>query len=132
MGATPTFPRAMFGLPIIFHFKGNEPKDSTLLPLDKTGNPMDRMASPLILRPYRDSDGHWRAAALLLPSGLEGRSSLQLQLSKKQAETGYPLPIDEQAQRLIDRHCPMYTQKGAEPAQPLNAFLNFFSEGKQA
>ena len=47
------YPRAEFGLPIIFHFKDNdkgEPPDTELVPL-VNGQPRQRMASPLILRP---------------------------------------------------------------------------------
>lgn len=49
------FPRAAFGLPIIFHFKderNGDPHDTTLLPQGKA-----RMASPLILRPHATSGG---------------------------------------------------------------------------
>lgn len=40
------FPRAELGLPIIFHFQGNEMPDCELYPQDS-----QRMASPLILKP---------------------------------------------------------------------------------
>ncbi len=43
------FPRAVFGLPIIFHFKDNgDPVDTTLQGAEKDH---ERLASPLILRP---------------------------------------------------------------------------------
>ena len=75
------FPRAAFGLPIIFHFKDNDdPTDSELAPL--TGEQRhDRMASPLIIRPYPASQGKWHPAILSLPSdhvwsmGIELRNS---------------------------------------------------------
>lgn len=63
------FPRAAFGLPIIFHFqggakrseeRGKDPADSELKPANA-----DRMASPLILRPMRDGTV-FRACALVL------------------------------------------------------------------
>lgn len=45
------YPRAEFGLPIIFHFMGNGiPPDTTLQPV-VNGKIQDRMASPLILKP---------------------------------------------------------------------------------
>ena len=47
------YPRAEFGLPIVFHFKNNdkgEPKDTELIPLID-GEPKQRMASPVILKP---------------------------------------------------------------------------------
>jgi CRISPR-associated protein Cmr1 len=57
------FPRAAFGMPILFHFqdeKDGEPHDTTLKPRD-----FERMASPLLLRPHQDAQG-WRALALVL------------------------------------------------------------------
>ena len=45
------YPRAEFGLPIIFHFMGNGiPPDTTLQPV-VNGKIQDRMASPFILKP---------------------------------------------------------------------------------
>ncbi len=56
------FPRAVFGLPIIFHFKDRgDPEDTTL----KLQN-HDRLTSPLILRPYECADGKAVGIALLL------------------------------------------------------------------
>lgn len=57
------FPRAAFGMPIIFHFKDiekGEPADTELLPEGAT-----RMASPLIIRPYFDGR-EWMTLALAL------------------------------------------------------------------
>lgn len=68
------YPRAAFGAPIIFHFKTErgevEPPDVTLVPT-RDGKPMSRLASPLIIRPHRDSDGQYRALAakLVHPEG---------------------------------------------------------------
>ena len=59
------FPRAAFGLPIIFDFhKQSEPNKAWTELLPKVG---ERMASPLILRPGF-IDGQWHATALLLPT----------------------------------------------------------------
>ncbi len=56
------FPRAVFGLPIIFHFKDTgDPEDTTLTLKDH-----DRLASPLILRPYECADGKAVGIALVL------------------------------------------------------------------
>ncbi len=80
------FPRARFGLPIIFHFKdmnrhnpgdpNSDPGDSTLQGVGK----LDRMASPLILRPLAYGDGRAIGLAALLkapdvpPGGLRLKS----------------------------------------------------------
>lgn len=53
------FPRAEFGLPIIFHFQGEkqgEPPDTTLTPFYE-GKGQERMASPIILKPLALQDG---------------------------------------------------------------------------
>jgi CRISPR-associated protein Cmr1 len=57
------FPRAKFGLPIIFQFKDEgigDPKQTSL-----EGQDHDRLASPLILRPIACSDGALGLAAIL-------------------------------------------------------------------
>lgn len=65
-GATVRFPRAYFGLPIIFHFKDlDDPGDTSL-----EGANHDRRASPLLLRPVACSDGALGMAFLLVPNGL--------------------------------------------------------------
>ena len=58
------FPRAVFGMPIVFHFKDNgDPNmDLQLRPVDA-----ERFASPLIIRPIADARG-FRAAALVFSS----------------------------------------------------------------
>lgn len=58
------FPRAAFGLPIIFHFVGPKrsvPEDTTL-----QGDKIERLASPLILRPLLCKDERAVGLALLL------------------------------------------------------------------
>ena len=63
------FPRAAFGLPIVFHFKDDDddPQDTQLVPVVDDQR-RDRMASPLIVRPYRAASGQWHPALLCLPS----------------------------------------------------------------
>lgn len=56
------FPRAAFGMPIIFHFQSrSDPQDTSLQPKGK-----ERMASPLILRPVRRGNG-WVCLGIRLP-----------------------------------------------------------------
>jgi len=51
------FPRAEFGLPILYHFQGQgEPPDTVLYPL-VNGTSRERMASPLILKPLALANG---------------------------------------------------------------------------
>jgi CRISPR-associated protein Cmr1 len=98
------FPRAAFGLPIIFHFKDtSDPKDTTL-----QGVSYDRLASPLILRPLACAENKWvgvalilqterRVAGELLPGGLslipKGEPGVHVQwnLNEAQAQRIKPL-----------------------------------------
>jgi CRISPR-associated protein Cmr1 len=56
------FPRAVFGLPIIFQFMRDDPIDQVTLKPDK----YDRLASPLILKPLQCANGKSVALAVLL------------------------------------------------------------------
>lgn len=125
------FPRAAFGLPIIFKFSGNpndssdrnkDPSSTTLnLALDKEKT---RFASPLILRPYFDGK-NWRALALVLPDKLEGileqrqEASLQLNLDKENSKD--VVYWDEKQTSDIK---PIADNGGGDPLQ---AFLRYFA-----
>jgi CRISPR-associated protein Cmr1 len=89
------FPRAEFGLPIVFHFKDEkqgEPRETVLQPffpemtpdgprLDAEGFPIgvtkDRMASPIILKPLALADGNAVPIILRLQTLLPGSVELQ-------------------------------------------------------
>jgi CRISPR-associated protein Cmr1 len=118
------FPRAAFGLPILFEFKGSpgEPPKTELLPAGGE----DRMASPLILRPYWTGQ-RWRAAALLLP-GWEKALSQPLRF-KSLGSTPEHWPVDPLAREVAaNQIAPM--KRGGEPRadDPLSAFMQFFEE----
>lgn len=110
------FPRALFGLPIIFHFVGaGEPKDSQLVPLKG-----DRLASPLIIRPFytgSDNKGQklWASCALIIP--YEHIKNMQVTIGKGES---YPVWTDHSAQKIK----PIYENKGKDP---LDAFLKYFA-----
>lgn len=87
------FPRAVFGLPIIFKFKD---EDVDPAPTTLQGAEHDRMASRLILRPIACADGSYVAAATLLngpqlpPNGLKLKGAthddeIAVELSKTEA-----------------------------------------------
>ena len=121
------FPRAAFGLPIIFHFKDknkNDPPDTTLHSCGK-----ERMASPLILRPYWNGD-FWRPAALLLP-GYKQALMQNVQLSGNVMKRNvWPDKLSEQ-ENVAKNIPPMFdSAKNKNRADdPLQAFLQFFREG---
>lgn len=122
------FPRAAFGLPIIFKFKdggsskNHDPDKATLkINYKKDGNTwkFERMSSPLILRPYLDDDGEWHAMALLLPEPLKNVQDLQLMLDGKKVSFWNESFANEI--KPIEK-----TNK----TDPLQAFLTYFKNFK--
>lgn len=120
------FPRAAFGMPIIFDFNDRsktEPNTMTLLPLGA-----QRMASPLILRPYYDGQ-IWRAAALLLPKWQDALvEELELTPSPSHINPQSWPSADNQAERnrLTQEIKPMQGRGD----DPLSAFLDYFEKGQ--
>jgi len=122
------YPRAVFGLPIVFHFKDNgDPPDHTLVPcVPGNENNQNRMASPLILRPWFDGQ-RWRPAALLLP-GWEERVSVPVGIQREnnfvsKGKPAWPENLDER-DRLATQVEPM---KG-RGEDALTAFMCFFEK----
>jgi CRISPR-associated protein Cmr1 len=113
LGSVAKFPRAAFGMPIIFHFVDrDEPKDTTLKP---TG--AERLASPLIVRPFREASGRYRCLALVLGGSFNPAEPLELQASP-QTRVGVSAALTpEEASRIM----PL-----AGNADVLGAFLDFF------
>ena len=71
------FPRAAFGLPIIFHFKDEDDPEYTTLKED--GEKKYRFASPLILRPFLCRDNWAVGLALLLDGSRVDYNNLMLE-----------------------------------------------------
>lgn len=105
------FPRAMFGLPIIFHFVGQgEPQDTTL-----NLNNAERMSSPVILRAYFNGQ-EWLSSALLIPY----KTPNELQLSRVGRETA--IVWKKEADQLI----PPIKDNGG--GNPLESFMTYFAK----
>ena len=114
------YPRAAFGLPIVFHFKDRargDPDDYTLTP-----DGQDRMASPLILRPWFDGN-QYRPLALLLP-GWEDRVSVRVGFDSDSVGSAWPSDAAERAE-LAPRIGPMR----GHGDDPLSAFMHYFEHG---
>ena len=110
------YPRAAFGLPLVFHFKDRkDPPDKTLKP-----SHLDRMASPLILRPWFDGR-QYCPAALLLP-GWEKRVSIPVHFDDKPAKPAWPEEPEER-KRLAAQIQPM-KDAGTDA---LSAFMKYFA-----
>lgn len=103
------FPRAAFGMPIIFHFQSRQdPRDTSLQPIGK-----ERMASPLIIRPVkRPGDSSWTCLGIRLPN----RDTPRLELAQAVAKN---LSAD-----LSEAEVRRITPLGGEP-DPIEAFKIF-------
>ncbi len=124
------FPRGEFGMPIIFHFKREkpnpDPSDTTLKPCgrDSSRRQLERLASPLILRPWQHpTSGQVHALALVL--GDPARASLEGTLSGNlmPGASGDNLQIRLTAAQASWPNSPL----NGEP-NPLLAFLDYFLE----
>jgi len=113
------FPRAAFGMPIIFHFQSRlDPKESTLHPAGA-----ERLASPLVLRPVRDPRGAIHAVALRLPGSARLEGVLKaLQLGDRPATVSGLLTPKEQ-----DAINPLRHHRSAPAAGVDAVFLPFFN-----
>jgi CRISPR-associated protein Cmr1 len=120
------FPRALFGLPIVFHFKdahAGDPDDHVLEPADLSPNEKrDRMASPLVLRPYWNGS-RWQPAALLLP-GWGAHLSGPLKF-KDQGYVPPPWPAAPTARRVQAGAVRPMVTRGDDA---LGAFMAYFAE----
>jgi len=94
------FPRAAFGLPIVFHFKSNSDPDDVEVFGEK--GVADRLASPMIIRPVKVQNGYislvivlqntYSSANELVPGGLrlnkaQGTPRIQHRLDPGEART---------------------------------------------
>jgi len=133
------YPRAAFGLPIVVHFKdarAGDPEDVTILGRDAAGRPVERLASPLILRPslgrWQDQDLAVGLAVVLAGSTLPSR---QLSLERRDARGREPEPIDgsaltpaEAAQLGLDRQLLIGAVRD-NAVDLLQVFLNYLERG---
>jgi CRISPR-associated protein Cmr1 len=96
---TDKFPRAAFGLPIIFKFKDDDVRQGDPPQTTLAGVKHNRLASPLIVRPLACANGDAVGLALILdtprtpPGGafLEGHGSVPIDLSSAEAAQIDPL-----------------------------------------
>lgn len=108
------FPRAAFGMPIIFHFQSHtDPGDTSLQP-----DGHERLASPLVIRPYRRPDGGFGCLALVLndPGGMPA-------VVLKDGRQFNAVTTELTAEQSRWPKSPL----GGEP-DVLNAFLNYFTK----
>jgi len=112
------FPRARFGLPIVFQFKGKKEGDPANTILEPAN--YQRMASPLIVKAVATKDGY-RPLALVL--NVPGAADVRLVLKISEREQ------PEVRASLTDAEAEKFSPMRGRGADPLQAFLNFFSQG---
>lgn len=129
------FPRALFGLPIIFSFLSPSdrgiPPTTDLLPYIENTN-CDRLASPLILKPVATELGKFRPTALLMPYDHFNGIGLQLKYSKQEDIRNYsPSEWLLNSSQLWDTNNVNQVKpiKDNEGQDALTAFLNYFANG---
>jgi CRISPR-associated protein Cmr1 len=133
------FPRAAFGLPIVFHFQGErtdrspDPQDCVLEPDFPGESGKDRLASPLVLKARAIEDGRFVPIALQLPIEHLNDLTLVLKNSGDAENRGLPhtmnrhawWPTGDAARAKAQQISPM-NNRGMDA---LSAFLEFFAPG---
>lgn len=111
------YPRAAFGLPIVFHFKDRgDPNDHVL-----ESEHSDRMASPLILRPYFDGT-QYHSLALLQP-GWEECVSVPVRFDSRSLGEAWPNKNNPTLRGTQANDVPPMSGRGDDA---LSAFLEYF------
>jgi CRISPR-associated protein Cmr1 len=114
------FPRAAFGLPIIFQFKDHGDPQQTSL---QGQSEFDRLASPLILRPLQTSDGRAFGLAMVLDAPRIPPGGLALYRGKTMIGTPDASLNPDEASAIKDRSGKNPLLSGLTDV--LEAFLNF-------
>jgi CRISPR-associated protein Cmr1 len=115
----PRFPRAAFGMPIIFHFHPGSPGepgsagDPDMKPLQLQPVGFERFASPLILRPMADGSG-FRSIALVLSSEVPDSELLTGSQTHR---------VDTTLDANLARQIPALNRNGRSYTDPLDLFL---------
>jgi len=123
-----SFPRAAFGMPIIFEIRGEaEPEKTELTPLG-----YERMASPIILKAMAVGDGMYAPIALCLPTTHIGYINVSLKYTgggRELKDGSNPLEwwpkSENEKNEKAEFIKPMKNNKSNDP---LTAFLNYFDE----
>lgn len=112
------FPRAVFGLPILFHSHQERAVNATVNPSNG-----ERLASPLIIRPRKLSNGRFEIVALALPYQDILNKSIVLKGKDIDEENGskksYPIWQNNTAKHIT----PICENGGGDP---IKAFLTYF------
>lgn len=121
------FPRALFGLPIIFHFQG-EANDTEPDPADCELRPhgANRFASPLIIKAMVIGSDIYASIALLLPSHAQLRSKALELRGPSIPRQEFRMAAGDWWQAAQATHIRPMDRRGDDP---LDAFLHYFEKG---
>ena len=118
------FPRAEFGLPILFHFKDrNDPGDTTLVPaLLHSSEKIERMGSPLIVKPLVLKNGQ----AVACVARLKTKSIEKVHLTQAGCDNR-EFPV--QSTQLQYANSPLKGRSASGSA--IEGFLNYLTQDKK-
>lgn len=117
------YPRAAFGLPIVFHFQSSDDPEQVIL--EPNDDRHDRMASPLVLRSYHAHGGKYQPAALLLP-GWEKALATDLRYKDQAGKQMLNTWPGEAALRQAAAEQIQPMREHSQSSDPLSAFMDFF------
>lgn len=110
------FPRAAFGMPILFQLRGHgEPDTHTLQPRG-----LERMASPLIIKPIATGHNHYSSLAILIKEDKNKSFGVELKAGRQVHQVSHQISPSE-ASQIRPIH-----EKGNSNQNPLLAFLHYF------
>lgn len=117
------FPRAAYGMPIVFHFKDRrDPSDTSLLPTVQNET-KGRLASPLLLRPHQGPDGSIDALALILAHPQSDGLVLVGRSNEHAAAPWRNVTKEALHMGVGGRPSPLVTKHGKVVPDPLDRFL---------
>jgi CRISPR-associated protein Cmr1 len=129
------FPRAAFGLPIIFHFKDNKDNDKSSNSCNPFGDPrqtvlqekdFERLASPLILKPLACQSDNYIGLAIILVCTRS--NSPQLELKTQQGREGsweVKAALDEDEELTLQEQSNQFEALITHNTDLLRAFLQY-------
>ncbi len=132
--AKQSFPRAAFGLPIIFDFNQDAPpgKSEVIPILNNTESDDSRMASPLILKAMKVGIGY-KSIALKMPNQHLNNLTIRLKNSGEANNRHLPKDFTNGTWKADDKAediSPIYNNNGDNNAtNALDAFMNYFANG---
>ena len=119
------FPRAAFGLPIIFHFKDGVPADSIL---EGKAKDFTRLASPLLLRPIKCRNNQFVGLAMMLNGPSQYPDGIRLTKVDKEPLPHPDAELTTELTLLQAQSISMFVGNGRKYSDVLVAFLDYLEK----